>query len=187
MAVALPTGNNNAKLFTPILGLTMGLSLALLGVAMITWGKKLLPEEIAVQERHDGPSDATEAKLTGQTILNMGDELGLKRRPVLGLAALAGLLPLGAVAAAPIVGGLIKNPHTTGPRLAGDKKSSILTTTGWTPTEDNPGPIALTREDGTQDPAGGRQRRRPDDGLPGHPGWRLERLRRLADAADPSA
>jgi len=142
--------NDNAKWFTPILGLTLGLSLALLGVAMITWGKKLLPEEIAVQDRHDGPSDSTEAKLTGQTILNMGDELGLKRRPVLGLAALAGLAPLGAVAAAPIIGGLIKDPHTTGPKLADGQKSSILTTTGWTPTEANPGPIALTREDGTK-------------------------------------
>ncbi|HEY2795504.1 MAG TPA: (2Fe-2S)-binding protein, partial [Micromonosporaceae bacterium] len=59
------------KLYTPILGLSMGLMLLCVGVGMIAWGKKLLPEEIAVQERHDGGSPSDERKLTGQTMLNM--------------------------------------------------------------------------------------------------------------------
>jgi len=104
-------GSGLDKLYTPVLGVTMGLSLTCIGFGMIAWGKKLLPEEIAVQERHDGPSDAAEARLTGETIVNMGDELGLKRRPLLGMAALAGMLPLGAVIGIPLVGGLIRNPH----------------------------------------------------------------------------
>ncbi len=142
-------GDNKANYYTPILGLSLGLCLAFLGIALIAWGKKLLPEEIAVQARHDGPSDSTEAKLTSQTILNMGDELGIRRRPMLGLAALAGLAPIGIAAAAPVIGGFIKDPNNSGPTING-KKASILTTTGWTPTDTNPGPIALTREDGTK-------------------------------------
>ncbi len=90
-------GFHNSKLYTPILGLTMGLMLALVGFGMITWGKKLLPEEISVQERHEGGSAPDERKLTGQTMLNMVDELGVKRRPLLGVVALAGMAPIGVV------------------------------------------------------------------------------------------
>ncbi len=134
-------GSNLSKLYTPVLGLTLGLSLALLGFGIITWGKKLLPEEIAVQERHDGASPADEKKLTGETMLNMVDELGIKRRPLLAKAALLGMLPLGAVAVAPLIGGLIKNPH----------KPDILLNTGWDSALYNSGkPIAVTRDDGTK-------------------------------------
>src|ERR1700754_4040538 len=37
-------------LFTPVLGVTLGLALATLGVGIITWSKKLMPEEVSVQE-----------------------------------------------------------------------------------------------------------------------------------------
>jgi ubiquinol-cytochrome c reductase iron-sulfur subunit len=143
-------GFHNSKLYTPILGATMGLSLLCIGVGMISWGKKLLPEEIAVQERHEGGSAADERKITGQTMLNMVDELGVKRRPLLGVVALAGMAPLGAVLAAPLVGGLIQSPHHND----GIEAGPILFRTGWDPTapyNPNPGaPIALARQDGTK-------------------------------------
>src|SRR3712207_7280769 len=41
------------KLYTPLLGFTMGLALFALGAAVIVWVKKLMPEEVAVQDRHD--------------------------------------------------------------------------------------------------------------------------------------
>ncbi len=109
------------KLYTPVLGITLGLVLLSLGVGVITWGKKLLPEEIAVQDRHDQISDQTERRLTGSTMLNMVDEIGIKRRPMLRRMALLGLAPVGAIAAAPLIGGLIKNPH----------KPDVLMTTAW--------------------------------------------------------
>lgn len=114
-------GSNINKLYTPMLGLTLGLTLLFVGVAIIAWGKKLLPEEISVQERHGGASPDDERKLTSATMLNMADELGIKRRPLLRRAALLGLLPVGGVAVAPLVGGLIKDPH----------HPDIFTTTGW--------------------------------------------------------
>ena len=142
-------GFNIHKFYTPVLGLTMGLSLACIGVGMITWGKKLLPEEISVQERHDGGSAADERKLTGETMLNMVDELGVKRRPLLGLAALAGMAPLGIVLAAPLVGGMIKSPHTD----AQGNSDAVLFHTGWDPNQNKDlhgGQISLALDDGTK-------------------------------------
>jgi ubiquinol-cytochrome c reductase iron-sulfur subunit len=105
------SGANINKFYTPVLGLTLGLMLVFLAVAMISWGKKVLPDEISVQDRHDQIPDNAERRLTGATMLNMADELGIARRPLLRRAALAGLLPVGAVAAAPLIGGLIVDPH----------------------------------------------------------------------------
>ncbi|GGM66379.1 ubiquinol-cytochrome c reductase iron-sulfur subunit [Dactylosporangium sucinum] len=127
--------------YNPVLGATLGLALLTLGVGIITWSKKLLPEEVSVQERHDGPSDSVEQRLTSATILNMGDELGLKRRKFVGMAFLAGAAPLGAVAGAVLVGSLIKAPTQNG--------ENIFFTTGWDPKHNDGKPVRLTHEDGT--------------------------------------
>jgi ubiquinol-cytochrome c reductase iron-sulfur subunit len=114
-------GFNLNKWYTPILGITLGVTLLSLGVAIVTWAKKLLPEEISVQDRHDQVPNPAERKLTGVTMLNMVDELGIKRRPLLRRMALLGLAPVGLLAAAPLIGGMIKNPH----------KPDVLMTTAW--------------------------------------------------------
>jgi ubiquinol-cytochrome c reductase iron-sulfur subunit len=61
----------------------------------------------------------------------------VKRRPLLGISLLAGLAPVGAVAAAPLIGGLIEQPH----------KDNQMFTTGWAPRGGEL--IRLIREDGT--------------------------------------
>ncbi|WP_327009075.1 ubiquinol-cytochrome c reductase iron-sulfur subunit [Dactylosporangium sp. NBC_01737] len=127
--------------YTPVLGATLGLALLTLGLGIVVWSKKLLPEEVSIQERHDGPSESTEQVLTAATILNMGDELGLKRRRFVGLAFLAGAAPLGAVAGALLVGSLIKAPTQDG--------ENVFFTTGWDPKHNDGKPVRLTHEDGT--------------------------------------
>jgi ubiquinol-cytochrome c reductase iron-sulfur subunit len=104
-------GFNINKWYTPMLGITLGVTLVAMAVALIAWAKKLLPDEIAVQDRHDQIPDNTERRLTGATMVNMADELGIARRPLLRRAALLGLAPVGAVAAAPLIGGLLVDPH----------------------------------------------------------------------------
>jgi hypothetical protein len=52
----------------------------------------------------------TERKLTGATLSNMATEVGIGRRPLLKFAIPVGLLPLGIVAVAPIIGGHIEDP-----------------------------------------------------------------------------
>jgi ubiquinol-cytochrome c reductase iron-sulfur subunit len=104
-------GFNLNKWYTPMLGITLGLTLLSIGFAVNVWAKKLLPDEISVQDRHDQIPNDAERRLTASTMLNMVDEIGIARRPLLRRAALLGLAPVGVVAAVPIIGGLIKNPH----------------------------------------------------------------------------
>ncbi|WP_262282367.1 ubiquinol-cytochrome c reductase iron-sulfur subunit [Micromonospora sp. MA102] len=130
-------GRGGDKYFTPLLGVTLGIALLGIGFGILTWGKKLLPKEVSIQDRHDQPGSPEERKITGETMVYMADELGVKRRPLLGVSLLAGLLPVGAVVAAPLVGGLISNPH----------KNNQMFTTGFKPASDGKR-IRLIREDG---------------------------------------
>ncbi len=132
-------GSNASKFYTPLLGLGLGGSLFLFGVAIIMWAKKLLPEEVAVQDRHSGPSPRDEQVLTGATIVNMVDETGIRRRPLLIAAFLLPAGALGVAAVAPL-GSLIKNPNSPEP---------ILLTTAWSPKNNNGNKVRLTREDGS--------------------------------------
>ncbi|MBV1852548.1 cytochrome bc1 complex Rieske iron-sulfur subunit [Catellatospora tritici] len=130
-------GSNPSKLYTPILGLTLGLALVGVGLGILTWGKKLLPHEISIQDRHDGPSDPVERKITGETLKFIGSELSVARRPALKLSLL-GLLPLGAAAVALPIGAMIKDPH----------HPDVLFKTGFAgATKENP--IKLVRDDYT--------------------------------------
>ncbi|GAA1703996.1 ubiquinol-cytochrome c reductase iron-sulfur subunit [Fodinicola feengrottensis] len=124
-------GVNIAKLYTPMLGITLGFALFFVGAAVITFAKKLLPEEVAVQDRHDGASPDDERRLTGATLLQTFDDTGIKRRPMLKAAIAIGAAPLGLAIAAPLVGALITNPG----------KDPI--TTAWKEG------IRLVRDDGT--------------------------------------
>ncbi len=122
--------------YTPILGITLGLSLLLIAFAVLTWAKKLLPVEELVQERHDGGSSSEDRRLAESTVDTVVDDMGLKRRPFLVKAALLGAAPLGLAAVAPL-GGLIKDP--------GD----MLTVTGWNGDKHNGGnPVRLMMKDG---------------------------------------
>jgi ubiquinol-cytochrome c reductase iron-sulfur subunit len=134
---AYRAGDGQDKFFTPLLGVTLGIALLGIGFGILAWGKKLLPREVSIQDRHDGASSPADRKITGNTIAYMADELGIKRRPLLGISLLAGLAPVGAVAVAPLVGGLISQPH----------KDNRMFTTGWAPQDGRL--IRLTREDGS--------------------------------------
>src|SRR5262245_1839218 len=131
-------GVNPAKGFTPLLGLGLGGSLLLFGFATVAFGKKLLPEEISVQDRHDGPSPRDEQALTGATILNMVDETGIQRRPLLKGALLLPAVGLGVAAIVPL-GALIRDPH----------RDAIFFYTGWSPKNNGGKPVRLIRDDGT--------------------------------------
>ncbi|GGK87632.1 cytochrome bc1 complex Rieske iron-sulfur subunit [Mangrovihabitans endophyticus] len=137
-------GNTLNDYYTPILGVTLAIALFALGFAVLAWAKKLLPHEVSIQQRHDQPSSEEERQITGQTMAYMVDELGVQRRPLLKGAIGLGLAPLGVVAAAPLVGGLINDPHK--PSYEGD---SPLFRTGFNPGANGGQPVRLTREDGT--------------------------------------
>jgi len=134
-------GSSANDFYTPILGISLAVSLLSLGFAILSWAKKLLPHEVSIQQRHDGASPTDEQVITGQTMLFVADELGVQRRPLLKGAIGLGLAPLGLVAAAPLIGGLIENPHKG--------KESPLFHTGFDPVANGGNPVRLTRDDGT--------------------------------------
>ena len=134
-------GSSINDLYTPLLGVSLAISLLSLGFAILSWAKKLLPHEVSIQQRHDGASPSDEQVITGQTMLFVADELGVQRRPLLKGAIGLGLAPLGLVAAAPLVGGLIENPHKGA--------QPPLFHTGFDPVANGGARVRLTRDDGT--------------------------------------
>ncbi|MFI1988136.1 ubiquinol-cytochrome c reductase iron-sulfur subunit [Actinoplanes sp. NPDC020271] len=134
-------GHTRSDYYTPILGITLGISLFALGIAILAWAKKLLPHELSIQQRHGDPSSDEDRLITGQTAMYVADELGVQRRPLLKGAIALGMAPLGLAAAAPLVGGLIKNPH-------GDPEP-MMYRTGFNPVPNGNKPVRLSREDGS--------------------------------------
>lgn len=119
-------------LYTPLLGLTMGSALLFLGLGIVLWAKKLVPHEVATQERHEGASEPVDAQTASGSLLAGVERLGVARRKVVRRALLGAGGALGLMALMPL-GGLIRNPGR------GDE----LTNTSWREG------MRLLREDGT--------------------------------------
>jgi ubiquinol-cytochrome c reductase iron-sulfur subunit len=98
------------SLYTPVIGFTLGLSILGLGVGALLYTKKFIPEELAVQQRHDGGSAEVDKATVVAALADAGDRSTIARRSLIkrtaGLGA--GVFGLG-VLAVPL-GGLIKNP-----------------------------------------------------------------------------
>ena len=117
-------------LYTPLLGLTSGLSILSLGIAIVQYVKRILPEEISVQRRHDGPSDEIDRRTLTALLNDSWKTSTLGRRKTLqGLLGGAAVL-FGLTVVAPL-GGAIKNPWKVRHELnyAGD---GTMWTSGWT-------------------------------------------------------
>ena len=117
-------------LYTPLLGITLGGCVFFLGIGVIAMAKKIMPHEVAIQERHQGMSAQVDRTTLGAELFDVGDKSGLvKRRGVIkATVALAGGV-LGLAVLVPILGGLIKNPWAEGP-------NSELWVTLWKPAAD---------------------------------------------------
>jgi len=101
-----------SALFTPMLGLLMGLSLICVGVGLVLFTKKLLPHETAAQDKHD--ASHFDQVTTGATLVNWGHNSGLARRKLITRSLLfmgGGVLTMLIIP----LGGLIKNPNKGNP------------------------------------------------------------------------
>jgi ubiquinol-cytochrome c reductase iron-sulfur subunit len=104
--------------FTPVMGVTMAISLLGFGVGAILWAKLLIAEEESVQQRHGGRSTVANRETTVAVLADGIGMTGLARRSLLQRALGLSVLALGALAIVPL-GGLIKKPRAT------------LFSTGW--------------------------------------------------------
>lgn len=123
-------------LYTPMLGITSGLCILSLGFAVVLYVKKFIPEEIAVQRRHDGPSEEVDRR-TIVALLNdswQTSTLG-RRKLIMGLAG-GGAVLAGLTIIAPM-GGMIKNPWNPKEGPMDVQGDGTLWTSGWTLVEND--------------------------------------------------
>jgi ubiquinol-cytochrome c reductase iron-sulfur subunit len=148
-----------SALFTPLLGLCMGLAMGLVGIGLVLFTKKLLPHETAVQDKHDGSN--FDRVTAGATLVRGFHNSGLARRKVITRALGFMGAGLGLMLIMPL-GGLIKNPN----------KGDPLGTTEW-----GKG-VRLARYDGTPIRPGDQQPGSLETVFPAVPGGN-----KMADAA----
>ena len=120
------------SLTTPLYGLTFGLSVLAIGVGAVLFQKKFIPEEISIQDRHDGRSPELHRKTIAA---NLGDALDgstIKRRKMIGLSLGIGFGAFGLGTALAFIGGHIKNPWKPVVPTA-ERMKAVLWTSGWTP------------------------------------------------------
>ncbi|HYR14740.1 MAG TPA: ubiquinol-cytochrome c reductase iron-sulfur subunit [Mycobacterium sp.] len=130
-------GGNTAGHFwydlaTPLYGLTFGLSVLAIGIGAVLFQKKFIPEEISIQERHDGSSPELQRKTVAANLTDALEGSTLKRRKLIGMSLGIGLGAFGLGTLIAFMGGLIKNPwKPVVPTAEGNK--AVLWTSGWTP------------------------------------------------------
>lgn len=117
------------SIYTPLLGITSGLSITLLGAAIVAYTKNFVPEEISVQTRHDGPSEEVDRRTLVALLNDSWKTSTLGRRPVIAGLAGTGAVLAGLVITLPL-GGIVKNPWKA--KAMGIQGDGTLWTTGWT-------------------------------------------------------
>lgn len=112
------------SLYTPVIGFTFGFAVFAVGMGVIAYSKKLLPEDLTIQQRHDGRSQEVDRRTAAARLVQTGQQSGLSRRKMIyrSVGAAGGILGVGLLVAA--FGGLVKNPWKEGP-------DSALLKTGW--------------------------------------------------------
>jgi ubiquinol-cytochrome c reductase iron-sulfur subunit len=120
------------SLATPLYGLTFGLSILSIGIGAVLFQKKFIPEEISIQDRHDGRSPELERKATAANLTDALEGSTIKRRKLIGMSLGIGLGAFGLGTAIAFIGGIIKNPWK--PVVPTSKGlTAVLWTSGWTP------------------------------------------------------
>jgi ubiquinol-cytochrome c reductase iron-sulfur subunit len=113
-------------LYTPMLGITLGLTVLGLGIGVLAYVKKFVPHEFVIQQRHDGPSDEVDRQTILAELADAGNRSTIARRSLIKrtAGAAAGLMGVGLVVFP--LGGFIKNPwsHSQAPE-------DTLNHTGW--------------------------------------------------------
>jgi ubiquinol-cytochrome c reductase iron-sulfur subunit len=129
-------------LYTPVIGGTFGLAVLALGIGVISYVKKFFPDEVSVQQRHDGVSDELDRRTVMAQLAKAGQDTGIARRKLITRAAAgaAGVFGLGLTVAA--VAPLVRDPWEGGDQAA-------LWTSGWLPVDGET--VYLRRDTGIPD------------------------------------
>ncbi len=130
------------SLYTPVIGLTFGLAVLALGIGVVAYVKKFFPDEVSVQQRHDGASDELARRTVIAQLGQAGKDVSIGRRSLITrtAGAAAGIfgLGLGIAALAP----LVRDPWK-------GRENAALWVTGWKPL--NGETVYLRRDTGIPD------------------------------------
>lgn len=130
-----PSGSEGEFIYsltTPLYGLTFGLSILAIGVGAVLFQKKFIPEEISIQDRHDGASPEIHRATIAANLTDALETSTIKRRKLIGLSLGVGLGAFGLGTGVAFIGGLIKNPWKKVVPSA-DGMKAVLLTSDWTP------------------------------------------------------
>jgi ubiquinol-cytochrome c reductase iron-sulfur subunit len=125
-------GNFIYTMATPLYGVTFGLSILAIGVGAVLYQKKFIPEEISIQDRHDGQSSELDRKTAAANLIDAFEGSTVKRRKLIGMSLGIGLGAFGLGTLVAAAGGIIKNPWKPVVPTANGLKA-VLWTSGWTP------------------------------------------------------
>lgn len=114
------------KLYTPVIGATFAFSLLALGFGMIVYVRRFFPEEVAVQQRHDGPSGELARRTVAAQYEEVAEDVGLPRRSLIRRLAFGAAGLFGVAAGVLAVGPFVRQPWRGGGQAA-------LWITGWKP------------------------------------------------------
>jgi ubiquinol-cytochrome c reductase iron-sulfur subunit len=128
------------SLYTPVLGLTLGIAILAVGVGVLMYTRKFIPHEVAVQERHDGGSNELDKKTILAQFAHAGHSSTIARRSMIKRSLLFGGGALGLALTVAPLGAFIRNPH------AQSSNEDGLIHTGWKPHGDEK--IFLRRDTG---------------------------------------
>jgi ubiquinol-cytochrome c reductase iron-sulfur subunit len=120
------------SLSTPLYGLTLGGSILCIAIGAVLYQKRFIPEEISIQERHDGASREIDRKTVVANLTDALEASTIKRRKMIGAAFGLGMGAFGLSTLVAFAGGLIKNPWKPVVPTA-DGLKAVLWTSGWTP------------------------------------------------------
>ncbi|WP_026421452.1 ubiquinol-cytochrome c reductase iron-sulfur subunit [Actinokineospora inagensis] len=119
------SGYDLYSLYTPMLGVTLGLSVASVGVGTLLYTKKFIPHEIAVQQRHDGGSTEVDKATIIAHLADAGTRNGIARRSLIKRTAGIGAGAMGLGVGVFALGGLVRDPW------AQTDSPNSLWHTGW--------------------------------------------------------
>ena len=114
------------KLYTPVVGSTFAIAVLSLGIGLIAYIRRFFPDEVAVQERHDGPSDELARKTVAAQYKEAGDDVGIPRRSLITRTALGAAGLFGVAAGVLAIGPFVRQPWKGGDQAP-------LWITGWKP------------------------------------------------------
>lgn len=113
------------SLYTPVIGITMGVSILAVGIGVLVYTRRFIPHEIAVQDRHDGGSNEQDKKTVLAMMADAGNRSTIARRPMIKRSLLFGGGVLGLALTVLPLGGFVRNPHAQSSNEEG------LIHTGW--------------------------------------------------------